>query len=515
MNNVVRKKTILCLLDCVPKSVDEIAGEIDESLETIADSLTILISESICEKVSTIEVSQYTVRKDIGSLRKLTKEFLSNVEEHKQDTEQFISSEYYHSGIDDRLVNSVLARFHLASVYRTDEERLGLRRLLLASPSALFHVLHADTQIFDEMWSSQNQLDTSDSTRQWFGQILVSQFQTPILDMLRADMNSPVFAKLHAVLGLRAVKISTHVSLATMHGNYAAAGGGGSFSLGRAMENLRAGQLVSNVDPMAIANDGLAFLHLEEFHIALEYFDKAINMLQDPMQKAKVWNNMGVTFLLIKQYQKAIQCFTAGIELDSKGEFAPLCENKRLAEEHLANATENHNFTQTTQIRYFQGHIVPLEETRFFEFKEVSGKNPVSSIENTADEYAVAFLNREGGRLFWGIRDSDRTTIGVTLDHQNRNEVRQQVSQKLGQIQPPISFKHWKLHFHAVHNANGQSIPNLWVIELVIFPPKEGQVFFTGSSELFVKTDGGKRKLIGQQITEHICSVVQSDTKTE
>ena len=515
MNNVIRQKTILCLLDCVSKSVDEIAGEIDESLETVADSLKILVSESICEEVNTNEVSQYTARKDIGSLAKLTTEFLSNVEEHKQDTEQFITSEYYHSGIDDQLVNYVLARFHLASVYRTDEEKLGLRRLLLASPSALFHVLHTDTQIFDEMWSSQNQLDTSDSTRQWFGELLVSNFQTPLLDMLIADMKVPAYGLLYAVLGIRVAKINTHVSLATTREKYVEAAGGGSFSLVRAMENIGAGQLVSPDNPKFFSEMGVALLHLGDFQAALEHFDKALNALEDSIEKAIVLNNKGLAFLRFRQYQKAIECFDAAIDFDSEGKILPIRENKQLAAEYLARATDADNLTEPTQIRFIQGYPVPFEETLFYEFKEIKGSNPVQPITKHSNEYAVAFLNREGGRIFWGIRDSGRVTIGVMLNEQQRNETRTKVSEKLGAIQPSISPEHWKLEFHNVYDLQGRIVEDLWVIELVIPPPQERDVFYTGSSDLFVKTEGGRQKLRGQQITEFILRHLQNDTETD
>ena len=514
MNNLIRKKVILCLLDCVPKSTGDIANEIGESLAVTEDYLTELVSENICESVSKDEASRWIIKRDIGTFEKLVKGFLSNAENSYEEVSQFVTSKYYHDRIDNLLVSHVLARFHLDSVYRTDEERVGLRRLLLASPSALLHVLNADAQIFDEMRSSQNQLDTSDSTREWFGQILVSQFQTPILDMLRADMNSPAFAKLHAVLGLRAAKINMNVSLATLHGKYVEAVGGGSYSLGRAMEALRAGQLASNVDPMAIVNDGLAFLHLEEFQAALEHFDKALAMLQDPIQKAKVWNNKGVTFLLIKQYQKAVGCFEEGIKYHSENDVPQLRENIQLASEYLDRATDADNLNEPTQIRFVQGYPVPFEETLFYEFKEITGSNPVLPITKHSNEYAVAFLNREGGRIFWGIRDSDRVTIGVMLNEQQRNETRTKVSEKLGAIQPSISVEHWQLEFHNVYDLQGKTVEDFWVIELVIPPPQERDVFYTGSSDLFVKTEGGRQKLRGQQITEFILGHMQNDSET-
>ena len=515
MNNSSRKKVILCLLDCDPKSADEIAGEIGELLETAIDQLTNLVSESICEEVSPDENSHYAVRKDIEILAKLAKEFLSNVEEHKQETEQFITSEYYHSGIDDQLVNYVLARFHLASVYRTDEERLGLRRLLLASPSALFHVLHADTQIFDEMWSSQNQLDTSDSTREWFGELLVSQFQTPLLDMLIADMKVPAYGLLYAVLGIRVAKINTHVSLATLHEKYIEAIAGGISSLFKAGEDLSAGQLVSTNDAMSFSYQGLALLQLGEFQTALEVFDTALNALQDPINKAIVLNHKGLVFLRSKQYQKAIECFEEGIKFDSESDIDPLHANKQLAEEYLARATDADNLTQPTRIRFIQGQPVPFEETRFYEFKEVKGENPVRSIVKTAEEYTVAFLNHEGGRIFWGIRDGDRITIGVILNERQRDGIRRKISEKLGAINPPISVDHWQLEFHSIHSIQAQTIEDLWVVELLVQPPPEKTVFYTSSGELFVKTTGGRQKLLGPQVTQFILSHLENDTETD
>ena len=53
----------------------------------------------------------------------------------------------------------------------------------------------------------------------------------------------------------------------------------------RAAEDLRAGQLVSYVDPMGFCYDGIALLNLGEFQTALEHFDKVLPVVQDPIQK--------------------------------------------------------------------------------------------------------------------------------------------------------------------------------------------------------------------------------------
>lgn len=515
MDNLIFKKIILCLLDCAPKSISEIADEIGQPSVTVEHQLTILVSADICEKVSKGEMNQYIVKKDIETFAKLVKEFLSNKEKHTDQIEQFIASEYYLTRIDDELVDYVLSRFYLNLVYQNDEAKKGIQRILLASPSGLIFALYGDTTIFSESQSNWEHLDSSDETREWFTQILHSQFMTPLLEMLIADMKVTTYGFLYAKLQLRVAKVSIHVNIATVHGKYVEAEAGGSFTLLKAAEALDAGQLTAAVDPMIFCENGVALLHLREFQTALESFDKALNAVPNPIQKAIVLNNKGWAFINLKQYQKAIKCFEEGIALDSDNEISLLRENKQVAEEYLARATDADNLTQPTQIRFTQGQLVPFEETRLYEFKEVRGRNPAGSIANTSDEYAVAFLNSEGGRIFWGIRDSDRITVGVTLNDQQRDEVRRKVSEKLGSIDPPVSVEDWCLEFHNVYDLQGETVENLWIVELLVLPPQERNIFYTNSGELFIKTEGGKQKLLGPQVTEFIRGRLQDDTETD
>ena len=162
MDNLIRKKIVLSLLDNDSKSANEIANEIGESLPTVEEQLTILVSENICEKVNQDEVDQYVVRKDIETFAQLVKEFLSDKEEHKEQIEQFITSDYYFNRINDELVDYVLRRFYLDSLYQSEEEKLALNRILLVSPSALLYALYEDTTSFSELTGTSN---PSDETR--------------------------------------------------------------------------------------------------------------------------------------------------------------------------------------------------------------------------------------------------------------------------------------------------------------------------------------------------------------
>ena len=511
MDNLIQKKIILSLLDSDPKFANEIADEIGESLAAVADQLTVLVSENICEKVSQGQVKQYIVRKNIEAFAQLVIEFLSDTERHKEEIGQFITSEYYFTIIDYELVNYVLSRFSLNSVYQSDKDKLLLGKILLASPSALLFAMHGDMTIFHQMLSSSDQLDFSEETREWFTQIVQTQFMRPLLEMLIADMRVVTYVLLYFKLNLRVAQVNIEVRLATPNGVYFEAAVGESFTLHKAAEALRPGQLTSVINPMIFSENGLAFLQLGDFQTAVKQFDKAFNAVQNPIEKAIILNNKGLAFFNFKQFQKAIECFEKGIEFDSEGVISQLPENKQLTKEHLARATDADNLTEPTQIRFVQGLPVPFEETLFYEFKEITGGNPANRITKDSDEYAVAFLNREGGRIFWGVRDSDRITIGVTLNEQQRDDVRRIVSEKLGSIDPPISVGGWHLKFHNVYDFQGEAIENLWVIELVVLPPQERDVFYTNSGKLFVKTDGGKQKLQKAEITEFIRSCFQND----
>ena len=515
MNNLIRKKVILCLLDSDPKSVDEIANEISESLETVDDQLTGLVSESVCETVNQDEISQYVVRNDIQTFSQLAKEFLSNPEEHNQATEDFITSEYYLTKIDSQLVDYVLSRFHLGSVYQTGEDKERIQRILRVSPSALNFALHDDTTSFRESWAHWNRLGSSNATRDWLVQILCSAFETPLSERLIADRHISPYGVLYTKLQIRVAKINIQVGLATVDEKYVEVIGRESYAFYKIAEGPRPrnGALVSLVDPIDFSNDGLALLYLGEFQVALENFDKALNAVQDSYQKALVLNNKGVAFLRFKQYQKAIECFETGIALDLDSEIPELRENKQVAKAYLDIATDADNLTEPTQIRFIQGAPVPFEETRFYEFKEVRGGNPVRSIIDTSDIYTVAFLNRDGGRIFWGIRDDDRITIGVKLDEQAKDDIRAKVSNKLCSIRPSINPEDWQLEFHNIYDLQGETVEDLWVIELLVSPQQRRDIFYTGKGDLFVKTEGGRQKLQGPEITEFIRSHLQNDTE--
>jgi hypothetical protein len=144
-------------------------------------------------------------------------------------------------------------------------------------------------------------------------------------------------------------------------------------------------------------------------------------------------------------------------------------------------------------MNYAFGEKLCLEESRGVEFKEVRGNNPVSAIVNTADEYAVAFLNAEGGRILWGVRDSDKLVVGIPLDERQRDRLRKSVADKLHSIQPPIDPTQFEFNLHPVRFT--ETPDSLYVAELVVPGGQSTVPYYTAGNEMFVRLDGVKKKL--------------------
>src|SRR5207249_3900754 len=108
---------------------------------------------------------------------------------------------------------------------------------------------------------------------------------------------------------------------------------------------------------------------------------------------------------------------------------------------------------EPVQIRFYVNQPILIEETRHYEFKEVTSKNPASAIVNASDEYAVAFLNSGGGRIFWGVRNADRVAVGVQLDYEQRDRIRRQVWEKLFTIQPASAPTKYRVELHPLYDG--------------------------------------------------------------
>jgi hypothetical protein len=172
-------------------------------------------------------------------------------------------------------------------------------------------------------------------------------------------------------------------------------------------------------------------------------------------------------------------------------------------ERHSTVETKPHDTDalEPVQIRFYVDQPMPIEKTRHYEFKEGTGRNPVSAIVNASDEYAVAFLSSGGGRIFWGVRNADRVAVGVQVDYEQHDRIRRLVWEKLFTIRPATAPTKYRVELHPLYDGT-EEICDLCVVELIVPAGDPKTLYSTASGDVFVKTDGGKRKLTLEEIIE-------------
>ncbi|WP_082389444.1 ATP-binding protein [Lysinibacillus sp. ZYM-1] len=190
--------------------------------------------------------------------------------------------------------------------------------------------------------------------------------------------------------------------------------------------------------------------------------------------------------------------------------FSPIAYNYKIPNISLRNPISEHKNNDINKegqliVQYIQNNILKDEEYRFVEFKEIKGQNPVDSILSLVDQYVVAYLNensKRAGRIIWGISDKERRVVGVKLTYQQRDELRRSITEKLGKIQPQIPPSIYRIDLPSLHDNNLNIINELYIVEVNIQPYRSEYLYSTAKGDVFIKTDGGKKKLTALEIQQ-------------
>jgi hypothetical protein len=135
----------------------------------------------------------------------------------------------------------------------------------------------------------------------------------------------------------------------------------------------------------------------------------------------------------------------------------------------------------------------PVEEDEdlYTEYKDVKSKN----IFNEAYEFANAFVREEGGSIYFGISDKNKTVVGITLNNTQRDEIKRNLDNKLLSHNPPLyPNKDYFLEFHNIIDHKGNEIPELYVFELEIKRGFEKE-YKTAGGKIYQKTYSGRKRI--------------------
>ena len=159
-------------------------------------------------------------------------------------------------------------------------------------------------------------------------------------------------------------------------------------------------------------------------------------------------------------------------------------------------------------INYRLNDTIPEEECRNVEFKEIKGKNQCNSIIKNAEIYIVSYLNShevaDKGRILFGISDS-RVVKGVPLASKDKDTIRKRISEQMNNAQPYISSDKYQIQFQEIINEEG-IVENLYIVEISVSLTYSTLLFATANGEVYIKTEGGRRKLNTYEIQAEVLS---------
>jgi mRNA-degrading endonuclease toxin of MazEF toxin-antitoxin module len=157
--------------------------------------------------------------------------------------------------------------------------------------------------------------------------------------------------------------------------------------------------------------------------------------------------------------------------------------------------------------KFVLDHEVKFEEDYEYEFKEIPiNIEPWEIIKEKILPYVAAFLNDNGGRILFGIRDNDKVVTGIKMPTETRDDLRLNINNKiLDSIQPKISPAAYSLRFHEVYGEKGDIILDMYVLEINVHPPVNPTiVYFLKGSKIYSKVNGGKHPLEFSAIQDFI-----------
>lgn len=173
----------------------------------------------------------------------------------------------------------------------------------------------------------------------------------------------------------------------------------------------------------------------------------------------------------------------------------------RLLTIHLED--EECNSNDKPIIKYELDKELDEVENRNVEFKEIKGNNPCNSIIDNAEIYINAFLNSRVsgiGIIKWGISD-EGIVKGVKLSKKDKDVIDRMISERICQINPYVSTEGIHISFEEIV-YNNEIVNDLYIVEVSVESSDSDILFSTSKNEIYIKTDGGKRKLNSFEIQQ-------------
>ncbi|KAL0230027.1 hypothetical protein PCE1_003591 [Barthelona sp. PCE] len=156
------------------------------------------------------------------------------------------------------------------------------------------------------------------------------------------------------------------------------------------------------------------------------------------------------------------------------------------------------------QSSFIYGSRIDVEEDKHHEFKAVQNTRKLrATVSKLANHYVCAFLNGDGGKIYFGVED-DGNILGVPLSIKQRDDVRLAIDGEINRFLPQVDPFLYTTEFVPVIRHN----PKLQTFVVVITVRKgTAPIYMTnsfGGGSAYIKRDGGIKKATQDFISSRI-----------
>lgn len=169
---------------------------------------------------------------------------------------------------------------------------------------------------------------------------------------------------------------------------------------------------------------------------------------------------------------------------------------------HVADYLTPHGKTLHDANMMIQTTKINADENRENEFKLFTGRNLITKITESANKYLNAFLNSEGGCIYFGIHD-ETIVYGEPLQYKIRDKIRQEVDVYLQHMKPTVDTNLYSIKFIPVLTKEGYLIKDLYVIKCTA---KKGDAAFytTDDGKVWIRRDGSTMQMKQELMSERL-----------
>jgi tetratricopeptide (TPR) repeat protein len=304
INLQARTKVIQSLSDMTFKKIEDISQEINESSTDVKMALSNLLEEDVLSKN---EDNKFTLSNEFDIFLRLIKEFLSDDVDYS-----FFKSKYVQMNINERLIKYLESRFYLEF---EKEIRDGLYKLLAVSPSALYEALFCLTDFYRNSYEQIKGGTFSDGVIRKSQKVSILRLMTNLTQKLILDLNDSKIKDILSEKGIKGYQLILEVKLATLNELYLTIKTDNTFHMAKVKGKIKAGELLTG-DAAALLDFAMVSTHLGETQKALEEYQKVIDGFSDSDSLKVAWNNKGLTFAILENYEEAIICYEKALEYD-------------------------------------------------------------------------------------------------------------------------------------------------------------------------------------------------------